>query len=80
MYSFFKQHLPRLFQYFKERGFDEPKFSKQSALPFSILERTSERRYSLAKLPKNGPTGRFYQDKAAGTKGGSYKGRKIVLS
>ena len=80
MFSFFKKHLPGPFQYFKERGFNEPSVSKPSALPFCILERTPNRQYSVVKPPASGPTGRFYQDKAAGTKGGSFKARKIVLS
>jgi len=80
MYSFFKQHLPRPFQYFEEQGFKEPTISKPSALPFCILERTPQREYAVAKPPVNGPTGKFYQNKATGTQGAGYKGRKIVLS
>jgi len=80
MYSFLEQHLPRPFQYFKEQGFNGPNLSKPSSLPFCILERTEEQQFSVVKPPANGPTGKFYQDKATGPKGGSYKSRKIVLS
>jgi len=80
MYAFFERHLPRPFQYFKEQGFDKPTHSKPRALPFYILERT-KRDYAIVKpLPANGPTGKFYQDKATGTQGSTYKSRKIILS
>jgi len=80
MYSFLEQHLPRPFQYFEEQGFSQPNLSQPKNLPFCILERGDGRRFSVAKLPQNGPTGKFYQDKATGAKGSSFKNRSIVLS
>ena len=80
MYSFLEQHLPRPFQHFKEQGLSGPTLSKPRSLPFCILERTEDRRFSAAKLPEDGPTGKFYQNRATGTKGGSFKNRSIVLS
>ena len=74
MYSFFEKHLPRPFQHFEDRGLTD-----LSELPFCILERNN-RCYSVAELPADGPTGKFYQDKATGPNGASYKYRKIVLS
>jgi hypothetical protein len=75
MYLFFEHHLPRLFRYFKEQGFDGKKSSK---LPFCVLKR-EHRAYKTMKLPENGPTGKFYQDNATGPPGSSYKNRKIIL-
>jgi len=71
MSSFFEQHLPRPFQYFKEQEF--------SGLPFCVLKREG-RAYVVVKPPVGGPTGKFYQDNAMGPPGGSYKNRKIILS
>lgn len=76
MCSFFEQHLPRLFEYFKEQGFNEKAPLK---LPFCVLKR-EDRTYKVMKSPENGPTGKFYQDNATGPAGASYKNRKIVLS
>lgn len=80
MYSFLEQHLPRPFQYFKEQGLNRPTRSKPNNLPFCILERSEDRRFSVVNLPQNGPTGKFYQSKATGPKGASFKNRNIVLS
>lgn len=76
MCLFFEQHLPRLFEYFKEQGFNGKNPSK---LPFCVLKR-EDRTYKVMKPPENGPAGKFYQDNAAGPVGGSFKNRKIVLS
>ena len=79
MYSFLEQHLPRPFQHFKEQGFSGPIPSQPRSLPFCILERAEDRRFSVVKHPKKGPTGKFYQDKATGAKGSSFKNRNLVL-
>ena len=76
MCLFFKQHLPRPFQYFDNQGFDVKNPSK---LPFCILTRES-RTYVVVKPPEKGPTGKFYQDHATGANGAAYKNRKIILS
>lgn len=76
MCSFFEQHLPRPFKYFKEQGFNAK--NGQSKLPFCVLKREN-RMYKILKPPENGPMGRFYQDNATGPAGGSYKSRKVVL-
>lgn len=79
MYSFLERYLPRPFQYFKEQGFSGPTPSRPRNLPFCILERRAGR-FSVVKHPENGPTGKFYQDNATGTKGSSFKNRNLVLS
>ena len=72
MSSPLEQLLPGPFKYFKEQGFNEENPSK---IPFCALK-GRDRAYVAVKPPAHGTTGRFYQDSATGSNGGSFRNRR----